>query len=264
MFGILGQSSALRMRALPVLVLAVALSGCFYVDSVLTVRPDGSATLRDEVTFSGMALMALAEDEETGEAPFGEDDLAERAATLGEGVRLASFERREDGFVAIYDVDDVRRLRYATPEVMGDEGGETGPDGIDLSFAFDDGDPATLRVVVPKPEPEKPTEPADTLGVDPAEQVRMLTMMRSFFADARVTVAVEVEGEIVETNASYVDGPSVTVFDIPFAAVFDVMEANPEMMDGTAPPDPAALLDQMREIEGVRLERPGTVRVRFR
>ena len=252
------------MRTLLALALAVVLSGCFYVDSVLTVRPDGSATLRDEVTFSGMALLALAEDEETGEAPFGEDDLAERAATLGAGVRLASFERREDGFVAVYDVDDVRQLQYATPEVLGDEGDGSGPEGVDLSFAFDGGDPATLRVLVPKPEPDKPAEPVDTTAVDPAEQARMLTMMRSFFADARVTVAVEVEGEIVETNAAYVDGPRVTVFDLPFTALFDVMEANPDMMSGAAPPDPAALFDQMREVEGVRLERPGTVRVRFR
>ena len=252
------------MRLATAVVLAVVLSGCFHVDSLLTIRPDGSATLRDEVTLSGMALMALAEDEETGESPFGEDVLADRAATLGEGVRLASFERREDGFSAVYEVDDVRQLRYSTPETLGEVGESSGPEGIDLSFGFDDGDPATLRVIVPKPKAEKPAEPVDSLAVDPAQQARMLGMMRSFFADARVTVAVEVEGEVVETNASFVDGSRVTVFDLPFVAVFDVMEDNPEMMNGSAAPDPAALLDQLRAVEGVRMEGPGTLRVRFR
>ena len=159
------------MRFATAVVLAVVLSGCFHVDSLLTVRPDGSATLRDEVTLSGMALMALAEDEETGESLFGEDVLSDRAATLGEGVRLASFERREDGFSAVYEVDDVRRLRYSTPETLGEEGERAGPESIDLSFGFDGGDPATLRVIVPKPKAEKPAEhiigPLFALGDQP-------------------------------------------------------------------------------------------------
>lgn len=252
------------MRALYALVLAVVLSGCFHIDSLLTVRPDGSATLRDEITLSGMALMALAEAEESEGSPFDEAAMEERAAALGEGVRVASFEPREDGYAVTFEVDDVRQLRYATPEALGEGSGDT-PDGIDLSFRFDEGDPSTLRVLVPKPEPDddKAEPAADAPEPDPQEQARMLAMMRSFFADARVTVAVEVEGEIEETNASYVDGSRVTVFDLPFVAVFDVMEANPEMM-GSEPPEPEAMLDELRAVEGVRLEAPGTVRVRFR
>ncbi len=252
------------MRALSVLILAVVLSGCFHIDSLLTVRADGSATLRDEVTFSGMALMALAEAAEDEDSPFTEAAMEDRAAALGEGVRVATFEMREDGYTATFEVDDVRRLRYATPDAFGESDGD-GPEGVDLSFGFDEGAASTLRVLVPKPEADddKTGSDPDAPEVDPQEQARMLAMMRSFFADAHVSVAVEVEGEIEETNASYVDGARVTLFDLPFVAVFDVMEANPELR-GREPPEPEAMLDELREVEGVRVERPGTVRVRFR
>ena len=252
------------MRFAYALVLAVVLSGCFHVDSLLTVRPDGSASLRDEVTLSGMALMALMDTDEGEDSPFDEEAMEDRAAALGEGVRVASFEPREDGYTVVFDVDDVRGLHYATPEALGEGEGEA-PDGVDLAFDFEAGAPSTLRVLIPKPEPSagKAEDAGDAPEADPQEQARMLAMMRSFFTDARVTVAVEVEGEIAETNARYVDGSRVTVFDLPFAAVFDVMEANPEMM-GSEPPEPAAMLDELRAIDGVRMEAPGTVRVRFR
>ena len=252
------------MRSLYALVLAVVLSGCFHVDSLLTVRPDGSATLRDEITLSGMALMALMEAEEDEGTLFDEAAMEQRATALGEGVRVASFEPREDGYAVTFEIDDVRQIRYATPDALGEQSGDT-PDGVDLSFGFDEGAASTLRVLIPKPEldDDKPGDAEDAPGADPQEQARMLAMMRSFFADARVTVAVEVEGEIEETNASYVDGSRVTVFDLPFVAVFDVMEANPEMM-GSEPPEPEAMLDELRAIEGVRMEGPGTIRVRFR
>ena len=274
------------MRPLPafparllVAALALVLSGCFQISSVLTVRPDGSATLRDEVTLSGFALMALEEAaEEGGEDPeemFARADFEKRAAALGDGVALVSLEPSEGGYVAVYSVADVRRLRFSTPSLPSDDddgteadGGPLG-DGVDLTFAFEEGDPATLRVVVPKPEPSKDEAPeADADGmveteddVDPADQARMMGMMRSFFGDARMTVQVEVEGEIVETTSAYADGSTVTLFDLPMSALFDLIEEEPELLEAD---DDEAALARLRAMEGVRMEGPGTVRVRFR
>lgn len=247
------------MRSVYALVLAVALSGCFHIDSVLSVRPDGSASLRDEVTLSGMALLAL---DEAEESPFNEEAMADRAATLGEGVRVASFEAREDGYTVVFDVDDVRQLQYSMPDALGESSDEA-PEGVDLSFDFETGDPATLRVLIPKPDPDKATPPDSTSAPDAQNQARMLTMMRSLFADARMSVAVEVEGDVVESNATYLDGSRVTLFDLPFVAVFDVLETNPQLM-GDEPPEPEAMLDELRTMEGVQVEAPGTIRVQFR
>ena len=52
------------MRPVLAACLLLVLSGCFQSSSVLTVRPDGTATLRDEVTLSGMALMAIGQSDD--------------------------------------------------------------------------------------------------------------------------------------------------------------------------------------------------------
>ena len=90
-----------------------------------------------------------------------------------------------------------------------------------------------------------------------------LGMMRSFVGDARVTVSVEVEGDIVDTNATSVDGPRVTLYDVPFLAVIEAMAESESGM----PSDPSnfpALLEQIGEVDGVQVPSPGTIRVRFR
>lgn len=264
------------LSRLLLLTLAVALSGCFQISSLLTVRPDGSATLRDEVTLSGFALIALQDaaemgDEET-EAMFDASLFEDRAAALGEGVRVVSTEISDDGYVAVYSVPDVSALRFSTPSIPSDgddeADGEGGPgmDEIEMSFAFNPGDPSTLRIVVPKPDAAKPGEETEEEGSEEEmeEAVQMIGMMRSFFDDARMTVRVAVEGEIVDTTAEAgaVEGSTVTVFDVPFAAIFDVMEDNPELISGAA--DDEAMMDRLAETEGVTFQRPGTVRVRFR
>lgn len=254
------------MRALLLLALAVALSSCFQITSVLSVRPDGTATLRDELTLSGMGLMALAE--EAGGDPWADLDLEARAEALGEGVRLASFEPREDGFTATYEVDDVRQLEYTPPEGMG-ETAEIGE--VAFRFRFEEpaaGAPATLYVLVPKPDPGKPTPPADTAEAEaetsPAEQAQGLAMMRGIVGDARITVAVDVEGEVVDTTADYADGNRVTLFDLPFGPFIDFLADNPELLEGQQNASPAAFYELMNEAEGIQIEEPGTIRVRFR
>lgn len=245
-------------------VAAVLLSGCFQMTSMLTVRADGSATLRDEISLTGMARLALAEAADGGDTPFTREALAERARELGEGVELASFETTEDGYVAIYEVADVRTLRYSASTVLGSEASTQ--DELSLSFAFEDArgrEPSTLRVIVPKPAPSKPTPPVEEPSLDADTQASAFEMARSFFEDARMHVAVTVEGEIVDTNASFVDGSTVTVFDVPFARMFDAIAEHPELMQRQSPPN-SEILELINGLDGVSIQKPGTVRIRFR
>lgn len=249
------------MRRLLALSVALVLSGCFQSATVMTVRPDGSATIRDEITLSGMALIAIAEETAgSDDALFGEEQTAARLSTLGDGVRLESFEAREDGYTAVYAVDDVREITLGPPS----SGAADATGGLAVTFGFDPGDPSVLRVVVPKPERGKPSPPSDDADSadEDAEALRMLGMMRSMFSEAQLSVAVEVEGEVVDSSAPTLDGTRLTVLDFSFDALLDAMEENPELAAATN--DPMAQMDQIREIEGVEMLRPGTVRVRFR
>ena len=253
-------------RVLAVALLSVVLSGCFQIRSVLTVRADGSAQLRDEVTLSGMALMALMdEDTEDDAGPLDRSAFEDRALALGEGVTLSSFEPREDGFTAVYEVPDVEALRYSAPELPSGDATASGDELLDVSFLFEAGDPATLRIVVPKPEPEKPSErdELDDEPTDPEEQTRMIRMMRALMDEARMTIAVEVDGEVVETNAAYADGPRVTVLDLDMGTLLDAAESDPSLMEN-GPATSDAFYELAERTEGLTMVRPGTIRVRFR
>ena len=258
-------------RRLALLVpLAVALSGCFHLSSVISVRPDGSATVRDSVAFSGFMAVAMAEAREAGEDAdlFDRGAAEERARALGDGVRLERFETTEAGYVAVYAAPDIRTVRYTAPDLetgSSDTTPASSDSEVDFRFLFEPGDPATLRVLVQKPTPAKRTEPSPGLGGDLPDTEAVLDEMgalSSMFGDARMVVSLRVEGDVVETTADYADGPDVTLFDLSFAALFENAEALAQIGQGGA--SSRAAYDALDGVEGVRLQKPGTVRVRFR
>lgn len=255
------------LRPALLVTLAFVLAGCFQVASTLTVRPDGSALLEDRFTFTGLAAFAMAE-----AAADDSSDVAfqERAAALGEGVQLVSVERDEDGFTAVYSVPDVRRLRYTSPDPgLGedDEDETVADESLTLAFDFDEGNPAVLRIVVPEDAPDEDASEDAASGAPTEEELQetrsAFRMARALLGDARMTVEVVVEGEVVETDAALVDESTVTVYDLHMDAVFEAMEEDPRLMEG-----PKLSGDRMRALlagrEGVHLEEPGTVTVRFR
>ena len=249
--------------------LAVALSGCFHVSSVISVRPDGSATVRDSVAFSGFLALAMAEARESGEDPglFDRDQAQARARALGADVRLERFELTDAGYVAVYAAPDVRAVRYSAPDLEGgsadDDPAGSDPD-VDLRFLFETGDPATLRVLVQKPPPVKREGAARDAGEadDFSDVEDLLSGLGPTFGDARMVVSLRVEGEVVEATADYADGSEVTLFDLPFSALFENAEVLAQI--GQDAPSSAAAYEALDGIEGVRIQKPGTVRVRFR
>jgi hypothetical protein len=259
--------------AAALLALALPLAGCFQIASTLTVRPDGSAVLRDRVDLSGMAVLALM-DEEEGKSGVDKARLRARAAALGPGVTLMALEEREAGFTAVYAVPDVGQLQYTVPDLpLGeDDGDETVADeSLDLSFAFDAGSPSVLQIIVPEDgasdEAAPDGAPADggdepMTAAERAEAAQGIRLARALLGDARITVEVAVEGDVVESDAAYRDGSTVTVYDLEFDALFDVAEENPELMEG-GEPTPDRLRALLTGREGVQLEEAGTVTVRF-
>lgn len=243
------------MRPVLAACLLLVLSGCFQSSSVLTVRADGTATLRDEVTLSGMALMAVGQSDEPA---FDVSESEARAVALGGGARLRSFEAREDGYTAIYDIEDVGAVTLGPPAGSPDEVGV-----LSVSFDFDAGDASVLRILVPKPSPPKPTPPSEEQEDDDSELgAQMLGMMRGMLGDARLTMAVEVEGEVIDSNAASRDGTRVTILDLPFVAILDAMDENPALAESAS--DPSSRMAELNAIDGVLIPTPGTTRIRFR
>ena len=122
------------MRAL-LLTAALVLGGCFQTEAVLTVRPDGSATLVEATRAEGVAALGMLRQPPP---PLGDAALAAGLETgaLGPGVRLVEV-RDSAAFgsatrTLVYAVDDVGALAYR----FGRGAALDGLSGAALSAAF--------------------------------------------------------------------------------------------------------------------------------
>jgi hypothetical protein len=268
------------MKALKIVVLlaiSLALMGCFESIVLLRVNKDGSGTIEETVVISDafMELMKSFGGEEKGEEEeelINEQELLDKAASMGEGVRYVSAEPvktdRGSGYKAIYSFSDINEVRInqnpgenVSPPPMGGE--EQGPVEEWLRFAFSGGRTATLEIIYPSDmEMEQEEEPAEG-GADMDSNPEMMEMMRELYQDMHIGIAVEVAGEITETNASYVDGSTVTLMDIDFAKILqdeekfkELMNANPETIE--------EMKELVKDNPGIKVEIEESIRIRFR
>jgi hypothetical protein len=255
------------------LLLSLALMGCFESVVLIRVNKDGSGTIEETVAISDsfMELMksfsgeeAEAEEEVSDEELVDEQQLAEKARSMGEGVRLESAEPvrtdRGAGYKALYSFSDINQVRVnqnpgenVTAPSMGGEQDE--PVEEWLRFVFTKGGTATLQVE----EQEESGEGEVDLDSNP----EMLEMMRQLYQDMHISIAVEVDGNITETNASYVEGSRVTLMDVDFGKLLEDEQKFKELLSSNP-----KTIEEMKEViqdnPGIKVETQESVRVRFR
>ncbi len=236
------------MRLLPVLLLAsVLLSGCFRTNTVVFLNADGSGTIEETVLLASFALNMIQNMDSTRALNLiDEEKLVARQDSLGEGVVFEGVEAlNEDGFIgylAVYSFSDINNLRLMDnsealqlgdeSEGAGDEENEgmkgLGMDNVTFSFQ-----PGVLDVHIPRTTEVETEIHPDTLAAE-TEKIRTQMqeqgrMMRAFLGDARVSVSIVLPGNITGTNASFADSTTVTLADILFGSMLDLMEENPEL-----------------------------------
>jgi hypothetical protein len=269
------------MKALKIVVLlalSLALMGCFESIVLLRVNKDGSGTIEETVVISDafMELMKSFGGEESAggeeEDAIDEQQLTDKAASMGEGVRYVSAEPvktdRGSGYKAIYSFSDINDVRInqnpgenVSPPPMGGE--EEGPVEEWLRFNFSGGRTATLEIVYPRDmDMEQEEEPAEG-ETDMDSNPEMMEMMRELYKDMHIGIAVEVDGEITETNASYVDGSTVTLMDIDFAKILEDEEKFRELMNAN-PKTVEEMKELVKDNPGIKVEIEESIRIRFR
>jgi hypothetical protein len=157
--------------------------------------------------------------------------LKAEAAEMGEGVSFQSAKRAEtadySGYTVTYAFKDINKLKLN--QKKGDHadeaGGEKSP-SAPLVFHFRKGSPARLTVEMPRGKPDG-AAPESMSGKDgsakegaassppnrgdiPEEEAKNLL---ETFMGMRMTLSVEVNGAIRETNATYQKGNRVTIVD---------------------------------------------------
>lgn len=276
---------------------AVGLAGCLDTEKVVHIKPDGSGFVEERLLMrrevlammQGMAEMAAQPGEGAGFRLLDRDRLTAEAAAMGPGVALVSAEAlatpEGEGYVARYTFTDVNQLtldqnpgdpaaRDATrdanrPGAAADAGTGEAPakKREALRFEFRKGDQPVLIVRSPR---ESKTPPGDAAAADKApatlpegpERQMALQMMQQMFKGMHMAVQVEVEGEILETNAAFRDGSRVTLVDIRF----DQILADPERFERLALAQPEGIEEVkalLKDLPGVKVEPNDTVEIRF-
>ncbi|MDZ7754252.1 MAG: hypothetical protein U5S82_22090 [Gammaproteobacteria bacterium] len=254
------------------------LGGCVDVDTLIQVRTDGSGTVTQKVMVSERLvapLRALTEGlggdgKRRSLVMPDEEDMAARAEAMGPGVRLVDMqERRRDdaeGYVARYAFDDVRALRInQNPGNLapGAGAGTRRLSGAEhITFDFSPGPPAELTVMFPDRggREVEPRPPEDRPGGPGPEALR--AELGELFKGLRVAMAVQVEGTVLETDATHRDGPRITLMAIDFEELL----AAPEYLDELAERRPRSLEEAkelLRDFPGIKLELAPAIHIRF-
>ena len=265
-------------RIFLLLILPVALfSGCLQVDTTVRINKDGSGTIEEVVLMSNTVIAMMNEfmssfQDTSGVAEefklFKEEELIQKGNEYGEGVKYVSGEELAiegwEGYKAIYAFDDLNSIRMETDpnKKMQMEEGDSGVKDEYFSFRFIPGNVAEL--IIDRPEmntegEEESYENEETSGEENQLDDKLIKMMDGM----RVKISLLFNGEIVNTNATYVNNSEVTMLDIDFSELLKNKESLEKFKK-----NPPGSLDEMKaiveNIPGMKVELQKPVSIKFK
>lgn len=269
------QASRRRLRwSLSALCALPLLAGCFAYDTTVRLAPDGSGTVEQELVLTGgmadmMRFARTAEEE-------GEIDLC-KEQDLGEGVRLVSAEPIEEaervGCRQLYAFTDINTLRLKPDfdQVVSDGGRDEKsletPDEP-ITFTFQPGFPSTLVVRMPEQQAGtlKQAAAGETAqpknGDDAAGRAMAHAMMREMLRGSRYSVYLVLQGQVIDTDATYRDGDRITLIEFDFDTLLEDPENLERLMD-VQNPSREETRELLAQTPGMKVETREEVTVRF-
>ena len=259
------------MRAVLVTLLAVPLAGCFQSSTVIHVKADGSGTIEQRTLLTETAmdqlrtLAILGGGNPDAADPTSEAQARSLAAAIGTGVTYVSSTpvklEKLQGRESLYAFSDITQVRVSEQPALPSgiklpaaAGGSTPP----ISFALDrkpDGN-VVLRIIVPRPA----IFPTGPNGEPQPPSLDQITMVKQLLAGARLTVAIEPDGRLVQTSSPFVDGNRVTLIDLDI----DRAAADPDLarkLQTAATPEQAKAA--INSIPGMKLTLDSEITIEF-
>ncbi len=276
----------MRNRVAFIVACAVACSGCLSSATLIRVKGDGSGTIEQTLlfnassidkAFSGMGLKSTGGSKSSGKSStIKAEDLTKDLDRLGNGVSLVSVRpvKLPDGFegaAVTFAFDDVSKLRTEDflmpgPAAEGKKSGGGAMDGI--QFVMDRRPDGTSILTARFQESTKGAgveqsgkKSKDSPDLDDPE-VRQ--MVKTLFKGFRIAVDLEVAGEIINTNADYVDGKRITLAEINIERLISESKKL-EALDKVLSPEAsiAKVRPHLKDIKGLKINHP-VVTVQFR
>ncbi len=282
-----------------VAVFAVCLfSGCIQDNMLINVKPDGSGTIEETVLVSNSFIDMMqdmgkemkeegkegAKQDPAGEEKKAPDIVAEmmekaqkNTKDYGEGVTFVSAKRSKtetaSGYTAIYSFQDIGKValnQNPGKKTPGDEGAKDKDKDASkndtIRFAFTKGSPARLTVYMPPPKPAKKDEKnaaPEKEKPQTKDDPNSIEMMKAIFKDMRVSITLNMEGDIVNTNATYRSGRKVTLIDMDFGKLIGDIELL-KKINKEQPESIEEMKKMVKDIEGLKLEFNNPVTIDFK
>jgi hypothetical protein len=249
---------------------AVLLSGCLQSQTTIKVGRNGSGEVERTFVMKHEIVEMLAGMSGTAPADFDlyeDGELEAEAASMGSDVTLRSVENINDsfgrGYRAIFAFDDINNLRVNQNPGDAVPSGDPGESSEELvTFALTRGNPARLVVMMPQAE-EDEADDLDTMDDEGAPTSEELEGMTEFYRDMRIGFDIEVEGSIVDTNATHRSGNTITLMDIDFNQILADPEATRRLIENQVD-SLVEVQDLVKNTEGISVEFKEEVSVRFR
>jgi hypothetical protein len=287
-------------KTVGLLILLLILTGCLQVNTLVKIKPDGSGTIEEtfliskefvqlikEMTEQMMSGLAEPEGDQSAQKStekqtetffdiFDENKLKKEAIKKGEGVTYTSGKKvitdKFEGYKAIYSFTNINKLKInQNPS----ESIPSDPSGNDneskkkkelVTFHLKKGNPSTLMVRLPAGKgDDKPisSEEPETVKTDNQQSEMMMTQMKKMFEGMKITMAIEIQGSIVETNATHRKDSRITMMELDFGKLLQM----PEKLKQFGQLKPESLEDAkqlMKNLPGIKVELNKEITIKFK
>lgn len=239
---------------------------------------DGSGTIEERFMMGKEIVEMLGSFASMGDSTetegfnlFDEEELKNEAMKMGEGVAYVSGEAIKndgaEGYLAVYKFDDINKISIKQdPSEKVDVPGMTSDEEEkkeEFTFNFVKGNPSVLNITMPKDEESDEAE--EEVEFESSEDSSSADMNNEFielFKSLRIKVDIEFDGEIVETDASFVDDNVLTLFEMNFEELFN----RPERLEELKKINPKSLNETselLKDIPGFKFEMKEKITVKF-
>ncbi len=201
---------------------------------------------------------------------FDETKLTKKAADMGEGVTYLSGEKVSnnnfEGYKAIYNFTNINTLsinQNPSDKVSLGQGGNATmavKKKEDITFHFARGEPSELIIKLPFSENDMKaigeTSKSDTAEVAQANDQQtemMMNQMKMMFEGMKIAMSIEVQGDIIETNATHREGSRITLMEMDFSKLLQL----PDQFKKFAQANATSLMDTkklLKNIPGIKVD----------
>jgi hypothetical protein len=258
----------------------ILLTGCLQSTALVKVNADGSGTIENQTLMTSAALAQMRQlaglfggTDGKPVDPFSEQQMRELAAQMGDGVTLISTKPLKtdgaEGREAVYAFRDITKLRVSeSPTAPGNTSIRAGGVSIGAgqgAITMDLARTAEGNVLLTLHTPADPLSGLiDQFGSATRRGTPMppdqAAMMRQMLAGLRVALRVEPAGRLLRTNSPYVDGQTVTLFDIDVDGLLKDEAAFTRLQNAKTASEAA---EALKNVPGVKLTLDREITIEF-